>query len=202
MKKSESNNLSKIIENLGSKKHKEIESPIKSFRPWGSYEILKESSNFKVKELVINPKSSISLQKHKRRSEHWVVIEGEAIVTKGQKKLKLKKNESIGYNRSGLAKSDLKIATIPVGYADGLNRTLSNGNWNMIINGHKAPIVGNICMDMVMLDVTNIDCKEGDNAFVFSDLNPISEMAKKIGTIPYEILTSYSPRVKRVFLQN
>ncbi len=114
----------------------------------------------------------------------------------------VKKNESIGYNRSGLAKSDLKIATIPVGYADGLNRTLSNGNWNMIINGHKAPIVGNICMDMVMLDVTNIDCKEGDNAFVFSDLNPISEMAKKIGTIPYEILTSYSPRVKRVFLQN
>ena len=95
MKKSESNNLSQIIENLESKKHNEIECSIKSYRPWGSYEILKESSNFKVKELVINPKSSISLQKHKRRSEHWVVIEGEAIVTKGQKKLKLKKNESI-----------------------------------------------------------------------------------------------------------
>jgi len=112
----------------------------------------------------------------------------------------VKKNESIGYNRNGLAKNDLKIATIPVGYADGLNRGLGNGSWNMVINGHKAPIIGNICMDMVMLDVTGIDCKEGDDAFIFSDLNPISEMAKKLGTIPYEILTSYSPRVKRVFL--
>tara|TARA_B110000240_G_C13509063_1_gene458068 strand:- start:3461 stop:4876 length:1416 start_codon:yes stop_codon:yes gene_type:complete len=99
MKKSESNNLSKIIENLDSNKHKEIESPLKSFRPWGSYEILKESSNFKVKELIINPKSSISLQKHIKRSEHWVVIEGEAIATKGEETIKLKKNQSINIKK-------------------------------------------------------------------------------------------------------
>ena len=69
----------------------------------------------------------------------------------------------------------------------------------MIINNKKAPIIGNVCMDMVMIDVTNIKCQEGDEAFIFSDENPITEMAKRIGTIPYEILTSYSPRVLRVF---
>jgi len=95
MKKNESNNLSKIIDKLNPKKYNEIEISTKSFRPWGSYEILKESNNFKVKELTINPKSSISLQKHIKRSEHWVVIEGEVIATKGKRKTKLKKNRSI-----------------------------------------------------------------------------------------------------------
>ena len=95
MKKSESNNLSKIIDKLDPKKYNEIEISTKSFRPWGSYEILKESSNFKVKELTINPKSSISLQKHIKRSEHWVVVEGEVIATKGKREIKLKKNRSI-----------------------------------------------------------------------------------------------------------
>jgi alanine racemase len=111
----------------------------------------------------------------------------------------IKKGETVGYNRLGIATKDLTIATIPVGYADGLSRNLSNGNWNMIVNDQKAPIVGNVCMDMVMIDVTDIDCKEGDEAFIFSAENSITEMAKRIGTIPYEILTSYSPRVKRVF---
>ena len=95
MKKSESNNLSRIIDKLDPKKYNEIEISTKSFRPWGSYEILKESSNFKVKELTINPKSSISLQKHIKRSEHWVVVEGEVIATKGKREIKLKKNRSI-----------------------------------------------------------------------------------------------------------
>jgi len=95
MKKSESNSLSKIIEKLDPKKYNEIESSTKSFRPWGSYEILKESSNFKIKELMINPKSSISLQKHEKRSEHWVVVKGEAIATKGKRKIILKTNQSI-----------------------------------------------------------------------------------------------------------
>jgi len=108
----------------------------------------------------------------------------------------------IGYNRKGLVTNDMKIATIPVGYADGLSRKLGDGNWNMLVNGIKAPIIGNVCMDMVMIDVTDINCKEGDEAFVFSDENPITDMAKCIGTIPYEILTSYSPRVKRVFYYN
>ncbi|MBL4593187.1 MAG: alanine racemase [Flavobacteriales bacterium] len=112
---------------------------------------------------------------------------------------RVSKGETIGYNRKGLATEDLTIATIPVGYADGLSRMLGNGNWKMIINSKKAPIIGNVCMDMVMIDVTNIDCKEGDEAFIFSNDNPITQMAKCIGTIPYEILTSYSPRVKRVF---
>ena len=95
MKKSESNNLSRIIDKLDPKKYNEIEISTKSFRPWGSYEILKESSNFKVKELTINPKSSISLQKHIKRSEHWIVVEGEVIATKGKREIKLKKNRSI-----------------------------------------------------------------------------------------------------------
>lgn len=107
--------------------------------------------------------------------------------------------ETIGYNRKGVASKNIKIATIPVGYADGLSRRLGNGNWSMLVNGQKAPIIGNVCMDMVMIDVTNIECKENDEAFIFSDENPITKMAKQIGTIPYEILTSYSPRVRRVF---
>ena len=109
------------------------------------------------------------------------------------------KGDTIGYSRKGVATEKLIIATIPVGYADGLSRKLGNGNWEMIVNGKKAPIVGHVCMDMVMIDVTRIDCKEGDEAFVFSEKNPITDMANKIGTIPYEILTAYSPRVKRIF---
>ncbi|MGB0887772.1 MAG: alanine racemase [Vicingaceae bacterium] len=111
----------------------------------------------------------------------------------------IQQGETIGYNRVGVAKLPLKIATIPVGYADGLNRALGNGNWSVIINGKKAPIVGNVCMDMVMLNVSEINCKEGDEVFVFSDNNTISEIAKCLKTIPYEILTAYSPRVKRIF---
>lgn len=111
----------------------------------------------------------------------------------------IKKGDTIGYNRVGIATKDITIATIPVGYADGLNRNLSNGNWSMIVNNQKAPIVGNVCMDMVMIDVSSIDCKVGDEAFIFSAKNTITEMSKCTGTIPYEILTSYSPRVKRVF---
>jgi len=111
----------------------------------------------------------------------------------------IKKGETVGYNRRGFASENITIATIPVGYADGLNRNLSNGKWSMLINNKKAPIVGNICMDMVMIDVTNINCNVGDEALIFSAKNTITEMAKCIGTIPYEILTSYSPRVKRVF---
>ncbi|GAB4253380.1 MAG: hypothetical protein Kow0079_08910 [Vicingaceae bacterium] len=111
----------------------------------------------------------------------------------------IKKGDSIGYNRKHIARNSMQIATIPLGYADGLNRRLGCGNWSMIVNNKPAPIVGNVCMDMVMIDVTNINCKEGDLAFVFSKDNPIQEMSKVLGTIPYEIFTSYSPRVKREF---
>ena len=87
--------LFKIIDKLNPKKYSEIECSTKSFRPWGSFKILEESKNFKVKELIINPKSSISLQKHAKRSEHWVVVEGEVIATKGKQRIKLKTNRSI-----------------------------------------------------------------------------------------------------------
>ena len=110
------------------------------------------------------------------------------------------KGDTIGYNRKGKASHDLKIATIPVGYADGLSRLLGNGNWNMVVNNKKASIIGNVCMDMVMIDVTNIECKEGDEVFVFSDKNPITDMAKVTDMITYELFTSYSPRVKRAFI--
>ena len=114
----------------------------------------------------------------------------------------ISKGETVGYGRAGKATKDLTIATIPLGYADGLNRRLSNGKWHMIVNGKKAPIIGNVCMDMLMLDVTNIDCNTGDNVVVFGKENTIIEMAEKLDTIPYEILTTISPRVNRTFSYN
>lgn len=109
------------------------------------------------------------------------------------------KNDTIGYNRKGKAEENKKIATIPLGYADGFNRLLSNGKWHVLVNNQKAPIIGNISMDMSMIDVTNIDCKLGDEVIVFGKQNTITEMANCIKTIPYELFTIISPRVKRVF---
>lgn len=109
------------------------------------------------------------------------------------------KNETVGYGRKGQLEKDTKIATIPIGYADGLNRLLSNGNWFMKVKGKKAPIVGNVCMDMTMIDVSDIDCEVGDEVVIFDDVNAIKEMAEKLNSIPYEVLTSISTRVRRVF---
>jgi alanine racemase len=111
----------------------------------------------------------------------------------------IKKGDTIGYNRSAKADSDMTIGIIPIGYADGLNRKLSNGKGNVYINGKAAPIVGNICMDMCMIDLEGIDCKEGSDVIIFGKEHPISELAEAIGTIPYEVLTSISRRVKRVY---
>ena len=108
-------------------------------------------------------------------------------------------DESIGYGRKGKVDRASRIAIIAIGYADGLNRKLSNGIGYMLVNGKPAPIIGNICMDMTMIDVTNIDCKEGDEVIVFGAGLDISALADKVGTIPYEILTSISQRVKRVY---
>ena len=110
-------------------------------------------------------------------------------------------NETIGYNRKGFALRDMQIATLPIGYADGLNRNLSNGKGKMIVNGKMAPIVGNVCMDMCMIDITDIAANENDEVIIFGVDNPITEIAKDVGTIPYEILTSVSRRVKRVYYQ-
>ena len=110
--------------------------------------------------------------------------------------------DSVGYSRKGRLERDSRIAAIPIGYADGLNRRLGNGNAYCLVNGKKAPYVGNICMDVCMIDVTDIDCKEGDKVIVFGDELPVTILADVLGTIPYEILTSVSNRVKRVYFQD
>ena len=107
--------------------------------------------------------------------------------------------QSIGYGRKGRAEQGKKIAVVPLGYADGINRKLSNGVGFMLINGKKAPIIGNICMDLLMLDVTDLNVKEGDKVVVFNSERPFSEIAEQLDTIPYEVLTAISPRVRRVY---
>ncbi len=112
----------------------------------------------------------------------------------------LKAKETVGYNRKGKALQNTKIAILPIGYADGLNRKLSNGNGKVFINGKFAPYIGNICMDMSMIDLADIEANEGDEVIIFGQQIPITELAEQIGTIPYEILTGISERVKRVYL--
>ncbi len=111
----------------------------------------------------------------------------------------LKKGESIGYNRRFVAKEDKTIAVLPVGYADGIHRNTGNEKGSVSINSQKAVILGNICMDTLMIDITNIKCQEGDEVCIFGESPTIEEVAKIAGTIPYEILTSVSQRVKRVY---
>ena len=112
---------------------------------------------------------------------------------------KVKAGSTIGYGRKGKAQQDIVVATIAIGYADGFSRAFSQGKGLVLINGKKAPVLGNVCMDMTMIDITGIEAKEGDEVIVFGKGLPIQEVAKQINTIPYEILTSTSERVKRVF---
>jgi alanine racemase len=111
------------------------------------------------------------------------------------------KGATVGYNRQGKADQDMTIAIVPVGYADGLNRKLSNGKGKLYINGFLVPIIGNICMDMCMVDITGCNIHEGDEVIVFGKEQPVTELAKTLETIPYEIFTSVSSRVKRVYYQ-
>ncbi|MCD4734721.1 MAG: bifunctional UDP-N-acetylmuramoyl-tripeptide:D-alanyl-D-alanine ligase/alanine racemase [Bacteroidales bacterium] len=111
------------------------------------------------------------------------------------------KDESVGYNRNWISQDERKIAIIPIGYADGLHRSLGNGKGKLFIGGQKVTIVGDICMDMCMADVTEINAGEGDEVIIFGNDYPISEVADAMGTIPYEILTSISHRVKRIYFQ-
>lgn len=108
-------------------------------------------------------------------------------------------SETVGYSRCGKLTRDSRIAALPIGYADGLDRLLGNGHAYCLVNGQKAPYVGNICMDVCMIDVTDIECKEGDMAIIFGDELPVSILSDIINTIPYEILTGVSPRVKRIY---
>ena len=107
--------------------------------------------------------------------------------------------DTIGYNRKGSLSKAGKIATVRIGYADGYLRAFGNGTGKMLVNGQLVPTVGNISMDMCTLDVSGVDVKEGDEVIVFNDKLPIEELARQIGTIPYEILTNVSQRVKRVY---
>ncbi|RYY34144.1 MAG: alanine racemase, partial [Sphingobacteriaceae bacterium] len=112
---------------------------------------------------------------------------------------KVAAGDTIGYNRNGSLTKDGKIATVRIGYADGYLRAFGNGVGCMLIKDTKVPTVGNIAMDMCMIDVTGLDVREGDEVVVFNDKLRIEELAKQIGTIPYEILTNVSQRVKRVY---
>lgn len=109
--------------------------------------------------------------------------------------------DSIGYSRRSFVERPSRIAAIPIGYADGLNRHLGNRKGYCLVNGQKAPYIGNICMDVAMIDVTDINCKEGDVVEIFGDNLPVTVLSDQLDTIPYEILTSVSNRVKRVYFQ-
>ncbi len=111
----------------------------------------------------------------------------------------LKSGESVGYSRKGILEKDSKIATIAIGYADGFDRGFSKGVGKVLVKGVACPVVGNVCMDMTMIDVSEADCKEGDEVIIFGKDLSIKDLAASIGTISYEILTGVSERVKRVF---
>lgn len=115
---------------------------------------------------------------------------------------KVPKEETVGYSRRGVLTRDSVIAAIPIGYADGLNRHLGRGKCYCLVNGKPAPYIGNICMDVAMIDVTGIDCREGDTVEIFGDHLPVTVLSDAIDTIPYEVLTGISNRVKRVYFQD
>ncbi|CAN5161613.1 bifunctional UDP-N-acetylmuramoyl-tripeptide:D-alanyl-D-alanine ligase/alanine racemase [soil metagenome] len=111
----------------------------------------------------------------------------------------IKEGETIGYSRKGKAEKTMKLATLAIGYADGFSRSFSGGKGNVLIHGKLAPVIGNVCMDMTMVDITDIPSTEGDEAIIFGPGLPIQQVAKWGDTIPYEILTNTSDRVKRVY---
>ena len=114
---------------------------------------------------------------------------------------RIPKGDSIGYNRHGRAEHDMRIGIVPIGYADGLSRLLGNGNGKFYVNGQQVPVEGDICMDMCKLDLTKVEAAEGDTVIVFDAEHDIADIAKACQTIPYEIMTRVSQRVKRVYYQ-
>jgi alanine racemase len=115
----------------------------------------------------------------------------------------LPKGETVGYGRKGKANEDKIIATISIGYADGLWRAAGNGRFKVLVRGQLAPTIGNICMDMSMIDVSHIpDVQIGDPVLIFGESLPVTKLAEALQTIPYEILPSISGRVRRVYLQD
>jgi alanine racemase len=112
----------------------------------------------------------------------------------------IEKNETVGYNRAFKAAQTMKTATIPIGHADGISRQWGNGNGALRVHGKKAPIIGHVCMDMIMIDITNIPCEEGDEVVLFDMENTAADFAKQGGTISYEILTAISQRISRLYI--
>ncbi|MBU2926628.1 alanine racemase [Winogradskyella psychrotolerans] len=112
----------------------------------------------------------------------------------------IENGESVGYNRAYTSNRNERVATIPIGHADGLSRIYGNKKGFVFINDEKAFIIGNVCMDMIMVDVTDINCKEGDEVVIFDKIYTANEIAESAGTISYEILTALSKRIRRVFL--
>lgn len=113
----------------------------------------------------------------------------------------LEAGDTLGYNRAFKANTLTKTATLPIGHADGISRQFGNGNGYVFIQGKKAPILGNVCMDMIMVDITNIDCQEGDEVIVFGPEHTAEHLSGSINSISYEIITAVSQRVKRVFVR-
>ncbi|WP_418603737.1 alanine racemase [Hwangdonia sp.] len=113
----------------------------------------------------------------------------------------IEKGESVGYNRAFKSDAFLKTATLPIGHADGIGRQYGNGKGFVTINGQKAEIIGNVCMDMIMVNITNIDCKEGDEVIVFDGKHTAENLAETTNSISYELLTAISQRIKRVIIQ-
>ncbi|WP_445957837.1 alanine racemase, partial [Yeosuana sp.] len=114
----------------------------------------------------------------------------------------IEKGESVGYNRAYKSDSFMKTATLPIGHADGIGRQYGNGKGYVTINGQHASIVGNVCMDMIMVDITHIDCKEGDEVIIFGPQSTAENFAKTAKTISYELITAISQRVKRSFVSH
>lgn len=115
----------------------------------------------------------------------------------------VKSGETVGYNRKGRVDGgDKQIALLPLGYADGIDRRLGNGRGCVFVNGEKVPIIGNICMDLMMIDVTGFNVNVGDKVVFFNDKQGLSEIARLLGTIPYEVLTSIAARVRRVYYRS
>lgn len=114
---------------------------------------------------------------------------------------KVRKGQTVGYSRMGKVKKDSLIATIPIGYADGFKRPLGNGNVEVFVNGKPCKTIGNICMDMCMIDVTSVRCREGDEVIIFENFKQVKRIADVTRSIPYEVLTGISSRVKRIYIQ-
>jgi len=115
---------------------------------------------------------------------------------------KIESGETVGYNRAFSSKGNQKTATLPIGHADGIGRIYGNGKTYVTVNNQKALIIGNVCMDMIMIDITNIECEEGDEVVIFGKYPSANEFSASANTISYELLTGISQRVKRVFLES